>query len=441
MRLQNPRIPVVGIAGLLLLPLLWAPPPAGAQSGSGDAPDGVRVYLDCQARRNCDRTHFRTEIDYVDWVRDREDANVHLIFTSGSAGSGRHYQLDFEGREGFRHLEDQLSYTSRGSDVETEVLDGITHTLQLGLVRFLVEAGMAEELALDYLGDPETSEGEAAGGEPEDPEEAEDPWDFWTFRVGLSGSMDIEERRERSTLRPSLSANRTTETWKVNLFASANLRRERIELSSGEEVRNDQDTWSTSALVVRSINDNVSMGVDAGGGRSVRRNRDARLYAAPAVEWNYYPYAQANRRQLVVHYAAGFEFSNYRETTIFERDQETIPQHRVAVQYNAREDWGNARLGVETSQYLHDTSLYSASVRGSINYRIVRGLELELSGSTSYVNDQLYIPMDDADDEDVLLGRSALPTGYEYEASIGINYRFGSAFDNIVNNRFPRTVR
>ena len=422
-------------------PAVGVPALQAQASDDFDASDGVRVYLDCQSWRNCDRSHFRTEIDYVDWVRDRADANVHLIFTSTGAGSGRHYQLDFGGRGSFDGLEDRLTYTSRGDDVQSEVMDRLTHTLQLGLVRYLVAAGMGEELALEYLGEPVDADGESPGNGAESPAATEDPWDYWTFRFGLSGSMDIQERRDRSNFRPTVAADRVTDRWKVNLNGRLDMRRERIELSSGEEVRNDRNTWRASALVVRSVSDHFSVGVDTEARRSIQRNQDVRLNFAPALEWNYYPYAEANRRQFIAHYGMGFEYADYLETTIFEQEREMIPRHRVAVQYNAREDWGNARAGFETAQYLHDASLYSAGFRGNINYRIRRGLELELSGSASYVNDQIYVPQDDADDQDVLLGRSALPTGYEYEASIGFNYRFGSVFDNIVNNRFPGSVR
>lgn len=425
---------------LALLVLAFTPPPAAAQLGSSQSAsaNGIRVYLDCQNRRHCDRDHFRQELDYVDWVRDRTAANVHLIFTSSGAGSGRYYQLDFVGREGLEGLDDQLSYTASGRDVESEIIDGLTHALHIGLVRFMVEAGMGSDLDIRFVG--AANEGGEAGERP-DRSEVDDPWNFWTFRFGLSGSLDMEERRDRRTLRPSLRADRTTERWKINFSAWSNIRRDRIELSDGSEVRDDQNNWSLSGLVVRSVSSNFSVGVDAGARNSVRRNQRTRVYAAPALEWNYYPYMEATRRQLIAHYAVGFEYADYHETTVFEQDVETNPHHRLAIQYNAREEWGNAGLGVETAQYLHDSSLYSVGFRGRLNYRIRRGLELEVSGSASMVNDQIYLPQEDAGDEDVLLGRSALPTGHEYEASIGFNYEWGSIFDNIVNSRFPRAVR
>ena len=53
-----------------------APPPSGALS----------VFLDC--RVGCDGDFIRTEIVYVNWVRERTVADVHLLITSQTAGAG-----------------------------------------------------------------------------------------------------------------------------------------------------------------------------------------------------------------------------------------------------------------------------------------------------------------------------------------------------------------
>ena len=43
------------------------------------------VFMDCQAPR-CDFDHFRREIEWVNWVRDRQDAEVHVLVTSQRTG-------------------------------------------------------------------------------------------------------------------------------------------------------------------------------------------------------------------------------------------------------------------------------------------------------------------------------------------------------------------
>ncbi|MGH7465441.1 MAG: hypothetical protein ACREK1_09715, partial [Longimicrobiales bacterium] len=60
--------------------------PAAAQStATAGAPPAV--FLDCQARA-CDSAHIRNEIRFVDWMRDRADADVYVLITSESTGGG-----------------------------------------------------------------------------------------------------------------------------------------------------------------------------------------------------------------------------------------------------------------------------------------------------------------------------------------------------------------
>src|SRR5690606_33202483 len=123
-----------------------------------------------------------------------------------------------------------------------------------------------------------------------------------------------------------------------------------------------------------------------------------------------FPYLEANRRQLTVRYTAAVQHSNYIEETIFHQTEEIRPQHDLQVRYSAREQWGNAGMGLGFSQYLHDTSLYRASVNGNLSFRVTRGLDLNFNLNTSWVHDDIHTPLSDISDEDILLGRQTLPS-------------------------------
>jgi len=43
-----------------------------------------KVFLDC---RGCDRDYFREEITYINYVRDRKDADIHVLVKDQSTGS------------------------------------------------------------------------------------------------------------------------------------------------------------------------------------------------------------------------------------------------------------------------------------------------------------------------------------------------------------------
>ena len=65
---------------------------AQAEAPQADAPHAAApqlldVFLDCHLVISCDTDHFRREITFVNWVRVRENAHVHLILTYTPAGA------------------------------------------------------------------------------------------------------------------------------------------------------------------------------------------------------------------------------------------------------------------------------------------------------------------------------------------------------------------
>ena len=51
------------------------------------------------------------------------------------------------------------------------------------------------------------------------------------------------------------------------------------------------------------------------------------------------------------------------------------------------------------------------------------------------INDQISLKKENASQEEILLRLRQLATGYSYFLSFGINYRFGSIFNSVVNPR------
>src|SRR5512133_1631538 len=88
---------------------LWAAGAAAAQTpGQTDIEalkkTAPRVYLDCGS---CDIEYIKTEVTFVNYVRDRKEAQVHILVTIQSTGSGgREYKLNFLGQNEFQGLDD-----------------------------------------------------------------------------------------------------------------------------------------------------------------------------------------------------------------------------------------------------------------------------------------------------------------------------------------------
>ena len=79
----------------------------------------IKVLLDCQTS-GCDFDLVRREITWVDWVRNREDADVHLLVVSAESGAGAMFDIRFIGRGDFEGDDASLTHSSSSTDTEDE---------------------------------------------------------------------------------------------------------------------------------------------------------------------------------------------------------------------------------------------------------------------------------------------------------------------------------
>ena len=115
--------------------------------------------------------------------------------------------------------------------------------------------------------------------------------------------------------------------------------------------------------------------------------------------------------------------------------------HELEAQLEFEQPWGEAFAAFEASSYLTDfkeslLDLYRLEVFGFVQVRLARGLSIFANGGVSRIRDQIFLPKEEATEEDILLGNIRLPTSFEYSLSLGFSYTFGSIYNNIVNPRF-----
>lgn len=391
----------------------------------------VRVFLDCQSH-GCDRDEFRTEIDFVDWVLEPTAADVHVIFTSQDTGAGTRYIFDFIGRGDMEGLDFELPQDVPATATSEERLRAVTRAFRAGLVPYVSRSGYADRLEIRGV---DRREREVR------PAPTDDPWNQWVFTLGAQAEADGEQREESWELSGSASANRTTPLWKIEAELNGWFYHRRVELNEGEEFLNETRDWAVAVLAVNSLSGHWSAGSELEASRSTRLNRRFGGRTALALEWNLYPYAEANRRQLLVHYQLGVSRVAYEDTTIFDQLDDTLLDQRIVAAYQSRQPWGDASVSSHFSSYLHDLSKFSVSTQAEASIRLLRGLELDLRGRYEVIRDQLYLPKEELSNEEILVQRRALATGYEYGFDVGLSYRFGSIYNNVVNNRFPWVVR
>ena len=168
--------------------------------------EGLRVFIDCTDYW-CDLDYIRTEITYVNYVRDRKDAHVHiLITTQGTGGGGTEFTIAFIGLKQFEGNDNTLKYISLQIDTEDDIRKGLVRILKIGLVEYVAHTAVIENIEVTYKS-PATEE--------EKPQEVKDPWNYWTFRMSIRGSGSGEKSYKSNRISSSFSASRTTEEWKL----------------------------------------------------------------------------------------------------------------------------------------------------------------------------------------------------------------------------------
>lgn len=394
---------------------------------AGSAPKGwrdaaVKVYLDCGS---CFQEFIRTEVAFVNYVRERGEADVHvLITTQPTAAEGKEYTLAFIGQRAFQEVGDTLTFVARPGATEDAIRRGLVKTLKAGLVRYVARTPLLERLGVSF-------DAEWAGAP------VRDKWTGWVFTIEGDGSYSEEKSRRFLSGQASVGADRVTPEWKITLGLRGSYSERRFLVDDGRIVSTTR-SHSTRGLVVKSLGDHWSAGLSTAVSGSTFGNVSLSVSAGPAVEWNLFPYSDSTRRQLRFLYKIASSGVRYEEETIFDKTSERLAREELSVTLEQRQRWGSLQASLEGSHYLHDFNKNRLELSGRLSVRLVEGLSLRLSGEASSVRDRLSLPKRGATTEEILLQRRQLATDHHYQASVGLTYSFGSIYSNVVNPRFGR---
>lgn len=410
--------------------------PAAAPDSATLQSEAIRVFLDCQGRaRGCDRDFIVSEVNFVNWMRDRFDSDVQILAAAlTNGGGGIEYTVTFIGRGRFEGMADTLVLNTLPNDADDRIRRELVRVFKLGLARYVARSPIAARMNLSYAAPFGARQQVSAAN-------LKDRWNLWTYTTNFNTFVRAEERQQQVNGSLSLSANRATADWKLNFSLSSNINEARFEIPATTTrpaftVVNEQRTYNANSLVVKSLSQHWSAGMKIGAGFSDFLNQDLALRLQPAIEYNVFPWTEQTRRQLTVLYNIGPNLYDYQRTTVFGEDREVRVSQQVTMSYVARQAWGSTNVSLDWLNYLHDFARHALTLSGSADLRLGRGFSLNIGGSAARVNDQLYLPVAGNTEEEILLQRQALETGFRITTNIGVRYTFGSIYNTIVNQRF-----
>lgn len=366
---------------------------------------------------------IRKEIPYVNYVRDIKDAGVYIISTTQNTGSGgKEYTYFFVGQNEHAGMADTLSFTAAPDETNEVTRQQEVGTLKMGLMRYVAKTPLSKYMNISFT-------------EPLKETISTDKWNSWVFKASVYGFMQATKTYNDYYLSGDLSANRITEDLKINLSAGLSQNEENF-IMPDSTITGLNASKSFDGLIVKSINDHWSAGGSYYIGSSSFRNEDFRLSLMPGIEYDLFPYSESTRRQLRILYKAGYTYSNYTDTTIYNKLKEHLWSHSLSASYAVVQKWGNINFILGWSNYFHDWSKNNLSATGVLELRIFKGLSVSFVGSAAMVHDQLGLVKQNLSVDEILLQRKELATQFEYFTSFGFTYTFGSIYNNVVNPRF-----
>ncbi len=400
-------------------------------NAQNEASGKLKVYIDC--RVGCDFNYFKSEINIVDFILDRNTADVHVLLTAQAAGSGGvQYQMNFYGQNQYGNYSDTLLFTTLPNAAPSDVRKTILRYLMLGFSPLIAKTPYASEVKM-------VMKEESVNARPPYESDTRDKWNFWVFRVAASGQYNAERVYKNNVIGTDLSANRTTNKLKVEFYVKANLRNSLYTYENGAntthyKVKNTDYRFYHN--LVRSFSDHWSYGYQTSFSNSTFDNYKRKMFFSPAIEYNVYDYKEVNNRFFVIRYGVDVNNTNYYDTTIYYKIRETIYGHRFSAAITLNKKWGTFNGGVYYRNYFKDWTLNAMGLSANADVRIGGGLSFFVHATASVVHNQINLVKGGVTEQEVLTRKRQLASSFNYYTSFGLAFRFGSILNNFVNPRF-----
>ncbi|MDZ7771306.1 MAG: hypothetical protein U5K31_00945 [Balneolaceae bacterium] len=385
------------------------------------------LFLDCQGW--CSENYIREGITFVNFVRNKDVADMHLLITQeGTGNGGQEYTMKFLGSNQFEGKNDTLTFYSPATDSQDEWRRRMVRYVKIGLLPYLRDYGVLDEMEVTYTG--EGTETDAQSGSRQ-----EDPWNNWVFELNGDTRLNGEEAQSRWSFSGSAEASRVTENWKTRISYDQDYTR-RSFTRDGETETFVTENYRGDFFIIKSLGPHWSAGVSGDAYSSTRQNVDFSASGGAAVEYSLYPYSEYSEREITLQYRLSGGYYDYTEMTLFNETSEYLTQQRLEARMNFTQAWGQIEGRLNASTYLHDLNKNRLDVNLEFDFRVFRGLSFNVSGRYAWINDQLGVPAGDISEDEQLLDLRQQLTSYSYGLSFGIEWTFGSIYNNVVNPRF-----
>jgi len=391
----------------------------------------LSIYLDCNM---CNMDYVRENFTLVNYVRDRTDADVHiLIYAINSGGSGEKFTIVYIGQRKFEKIQDTITFYLASDQTMDEYRSVILENLKLGLVPFILRTDQSDKIYLSVKED-------MINDKISEKSLQDDNWKNWVFNLYGSGSYSGQKSMKQTSLNSGVYITRITSEHKFE----SRTRLYYQEMNSVYDIDGTSITlryfsreFSNYNIYVKSFGEHWGIGGFLSNGTSSYSNLDFQMRIEPAIEYNLFKYSQSSHKQLRFLYSAGYEYSDYHHITIYNRDYDGLFRQNLTIAFMSIEPWGFINASVYGSNYLHDFSCFLLGGDMMTDINIFKGFSISLGYGINMHRNQISLVKDTYSSvEEVLTRQREMETDISYYFRFGVSYTFGSKFNNIVNPRF-----
>ena len=387
--------------------------------------NALKVYIDCDY---CDQQYFKENFTLINYVRERKEADVHIIITSSETGSGGDkFTLQFIGRNSFSRLSDTLSFSLPSDYTDDEERSELLKHIQLGLVPYILKTPFANKINISFVSNEETKE-------------EKDPWKNWVFEIYSRGYGQKEKSYSQMNINSGLSVDKVTKDIKIQFNLRNYYTESKYRLYDNDSLvyKNDVYTrgYSFNNLTTWSFGNHWGAGWFAGVRNSTYNNLNLKASITPAIEYNLFSYEEATHKQLRFLYSVGYVHTDYIDTTIYNTLHDRLFEQEFHVLFRYVAKWGSIDASASWENYLHDFNLYSIGAFLGTSIRIVKGLSFDFYGSIDIPRNQIGLRKAGTTPEEILTRQHEMQSNYSIWLNAGLSYTFGSIYNNVVNPRF-----
>jgi hypothetical protein len=382
----------------------------------------LNFYLDCD---DCDFSFVQQELDFISFVRDPQQADVHIFMTESRTGSGgRKYFLNFIGLRLLKGSDYEYQYTTGQLDTDDEVRRGLLQRIKTGILQYFSKIGNFDNLEILLK----------AENQKNVVNQLKDPWKKWVFRIEAGSDFEKEASRSEYSLNPEIRIEKVTDAWKTKFEAEYDTDQEQY-IDDGNKIISKQKKTKLSANYIKSLTPRWSVGFFGSQRSDTYTNIKSAVWLYSGLQYNIFPWDVSNQKVFTLRYDVGVHTYRYNEITIYDKIHEIRSYQAIKLELELNQPWGRIESSLESWNYLYDFSKNKLSFDTELSVRLAKQFSVYGEFEAQAVHNQLYLPKGDASLEDILLKRHKQATTYELSMEIGFRFTFGSIYNNVINER------